>query len=273
MATSVIMDEFLVRALLGGILVALISAPLGCLVVWQRMSYFGATLSHAALLGIALGLAFELDLRLSILLVSLLIVLLLMLIQRFRTLSSDTVLGILAHSSLAFGMLALSMMPSLRVDLMGYLFGDILTVSWQDIGWILSGSALVVLILIKIWRPLLSIIIHADLAWVDGYNRDRFQLIFLLLISLTVAVSMQVVGLLLIVSLLIIPPAAARMFSSSPEQMLLGAAIVGVVSVVCGLGISVGLDTPAGPSIVACGSILFMLSLITSAVSGLKRRH
>ena len=265
------MDEFLLRALLGGVLVALVSAPLGCLVVWQRMAYFGATLSHAALLGIALGLAFELDLRLSILLVSLLIVVLLMLIQRFRTLSSDTILGILAHSSLAFGLLALSMMPWLRVDLMGYLFGDILTVNWHDIGWIFAGSVLVIVVLAKIWQPLLSIIIHADLAWVDGHNRDRFHLIFLLLISVTVAVSMQVVGLLLIVSLLIIPPASARMFSNSPEQMLIGAGVVGVISVVSGLGMSMSLDTPAGPSIVACGSIIFMLSLVASTFSGLKR--
>lgn len=260
------MDEFLLRALFGGILVALVSAPLGCLVVWQRMAYFGSTLSHAALLGIALGLLLELDVRLTILLVSVLIALLLMVIQRFRTLSSDTILGILAHASLAFGLLALSMMPTLRVDLMAYLFGDILTINWQDIRWIAGGGILITVVLIKIWKPLLSTIIHADLAGVDGYNCERLQLVFLLLLSIAVAVSMQVVGLLLIVSLLIIPAATARMFSSSPEQMLGWAAAVGVLAVISGLGLSMTLDTPAGPSIVACGSVLFFLSLIGSSV-------
>ena len=264
------MDEFLLRAVIGGVLVALISAPLGCLVVWQRMAYFGATLSHAALLGIALGLALKLDLRLSILLVSLLIALLLTLIRRFQALSSDTILGILAHGSLAFGILSLSFMPALRVDLMAYLFGDILTINWTDITWIVVGGLLITVIIARIWRPLLSTIIHADLAWVDGHRQDRLQLIFLILISIAVAVSMQVVGLLLIVSLLIIPPATARLFSHSPEQMVGAAAAIGVVSVLGGLGMSLGLDTPTGPSIVASASILFTIALIASSTKQLK---
>ena len=264
------MDEFLLRALIGGVLVALISAPLGCLVVWQRMAYFGATLSHAALLGIALGLVLKVDLRLSILMVSLLIALLLMLIRRYKTLSSDTILGILAHGSLAAGILALSFMPTVRIDLMAYLFGDILTINWTDITWIVVGGTLIAVIIARVWQPLLSVIIHADLAWVDGHRQDRLQLIFLMLISVAVAVSMQVVGLLLIVSLLIIPPAAARLFTRSPEQMVSAAAMVGVVSVLGGLGMSLELDTPTGPSIVACASILFTIALIASSTKQFK---
>ena len=265
------MDEFLLRALIGGILVALISAPLGCLVVWQRMAYFGATLSHAALLGIALGLVVKMDLRLSILIVSLFIALLLMLIRRFKTLSSDTILGILAHGALAFGILALSLMPALRVDLMGYLFGDILTINWTDITWIAVGGAFTTMVISRIWQPLLSTIIHADLAWVDGHRQDRLQLIFLILISVAVAVSMQVVGLLLIVSLLIIPPATARLFSYSPENMVIGAMAVGVASVLGGLAMSLGLDTPTGPSIVATACGLFIGALIATSCLQLKR--
>ncbi len=256
------MDEFLIRALVGGIGVAIICAPLGCLIVWQRMSYFGAALSHAALLGVALGLYFHINLYLSVLLICILISALMMLMQRYKDLSSDTALGILAHTSLALGILILSVIPALRVDLMGYLFGDILSISWIDIIWIYAGGSLVLGILFCIWSSLLSLIIQPDLALVDGINENRIRLAFLILLSFVVAISMQIVGILLIVSLLIIPAAAARRFASSPEQMAYVAMLIGILSVASGLGISLFLDTPAGPSIVIGASIIFMLTLL-----------
>ncbi len=256
------MDEFIWRALIGGVLVALFSAPLGCLVVWQRMAYFGAALSHAALLGVALGFVLGINLQLAILLVSILVSLSLLILQRYRSIANDTILGILAHSSLAFGLIALSFIPGLRVDLMGFLFGDILTISWIDIGWIAGGAVVIGGILGALWHPMLSTIIHPDLAAVDGHHQVRNQLIFLLLLSIAVAVSMQVVGLILIVSLLIIPPATARPFSDSPEQMLWRSGVVGIISVLLGLWMSLTLDTPAGPSIVASASVLFLLSVL-----------
>ena len=164
------MADFLLRALVGGIGVAIICGPLGCLVIWQRMSYFGAALSHAALLGVALGIYFRISLYLSILLICLTVSGLMMLMQRYKDLSSDTSLGILAHTSLALGIIMLSLMPSLRIDLMGYLFGDILSISWLDIVWIYAGGSLVMGILFLIWSPLLSLIIQRDLALVDGIN-------------------------------------------------------------------------------------------------------
>ncbi len=257
------MDEFLLRALAGGLLVAAISAPLGCLVVWQRMAWFGSTLSHAALLGIALGFLLGLDLKLSILLMSVAMTVLLLLMQRFPDIGSDTVLGILAHGSLAIGLIAISLIPSLRIDLMAYLFGDILTITWSDIGWILAGSVVVMVTLARIWNPLLSSIVHADLASVDGHQRGRLQFVFLMLLSVAVAVSMQVVGLLLVVSLLVIPAATARGYATSPERMVFLALLVAVVSVVLGLVVSYLLDTPTGPSIVAASTLLFALATIS----------
>ena len=255
------MADFLLRALVGGIGVAIICGPLGCLVIWQRMSYFGAALSHAALLGVALGIYFRISLYLSILLICLTVSGLMMLMQRYKDLSSDTSLGILAHTSLALGIIMLSLMPSLRIDLMGYLFGDILSISWLDIVWIYAGGSLVMGILFLIWSPLLSLIIQRDLALVDGINENKIRLTFLVLLSVMVAVSMQIVGILLIVSLLIIPAATARRFAASPEQMALFAIIIGILAVISGLGISLYWDTPAGPSIVAGASMIFMLTL------------
>ncbi len=260
------MDEFIVRASLAGILVALLCAPLGCLVVWQRMSYFGATLSHAALLGVALGFLTGLPPKFTILFVCVLVVFLLLGLERFKGFSSDTLLGILAHSSLAFGLVAIALLPNLRIDLMAYLFGDILTISWQDLSWIVIGGILILIICSRIWRPVLSSIVHPDLAFVDGHKIEKLRLVFLLTLAVFVALTTQVVGLLLIVSLLIIPAATARPFSQSPEQMLIGAAIVGVVAVMTGILLSFQFDVPAGPSIVVAASLLFAISFLYSKV-------
>lgn len=254
------MDDFLIRALLGGIGVAILCGPLGCLVVWQRMAYFGATLAHAALLGIALGLLFQIHLQLAILLVSLAVSFLLALMSRQHFLSSDTILGILAHGFLAVGLVLLTILPGVRLDLLGYLFGDILAISMRDIVWIYFGGIAAMLALLKIWRPLLSLITSHDLALVDGVNEKMTRAIFFLLLSLVVAVSMQVVGILLIVSLLIIPAATARYFARSPEIMAVLAILFGIFAVSGGLGMSLLLDTPTAPSMVVIGVVLFVVA-------------
>ena len=259
------MDEFILRALIGGAGIAIVSGPLGCLVVWQRMSYFGAALSHAALLGIALGLLLHIDLKLAMLGVTLMTSLLLLGLRHNRQYSSDTVLGVLAHLTLALGMIVLSLLPGLRIDLMGYLFGDILSISWQDILWIYIGGAIMLGILALSWPSILALTLHRELALVDGINETRTRLVYLVLLSFMIAISMQLVGVLLIVSLLIIPAATARRFSHSPEQMATISILVGLLSVAAGLWGSLRYDTPAGPSIVLAASILFSISLLKRA--------
>ena len=256
------MDDFILRALLGGLGIAILSSPLGCLVVWQRMSYFGAALSHAALLGVALGFLLNIDLKLSMLGVTLLTSLLLLGLKRTRQISTDTLLGVLAHLSLALGLVVLGLLPEVRIDLMAYLFGDILAISWTDILWIYIGGGLVFFVLSQIWRSILSLTLHRDLALVDGVNEGFTRFIFLILLSFIIAISMQLVGVLLIVSMLIIPAASARKFSRSPEQMAVYAMLAGSFSVASGLWLSYQFDTPAGPSIVLVAGFLFALSLL-----------
>jgi len=262
------MDDFVLRALIGGLGIAVISGPLGCLVVWQRMAYFGAALSHAALLGIALGFFLQMDLKLAMLAVTIVTSLLLLALRRRPELNVDTVLGVLAHVSLALGVVILSLLPGLRVDLMAYLFGDILSIGMTDILWIYLGGGLALSILALIWRPMLSLTLHRDLALADGVNESRIQLIFLILLSFVIAISMQLVGVLLIVSLLIIPAASARKFARSPEQMAGLAVIFGLISVALGLWASILFDTPAGPGMVLAAGVLFMVSLMKGESRG-----
>lgn len=254
------MDDFLLRALVAGLGVALVTGPLGVFVVWRRMAYFGDTLAHSALLGIALGFLLGINLNLSVIMLGILLALLLVGMSSNRQLSQDTLLGILAHSALSMGLVVMAFQSSVRVDLVGYLFGDILAVTIPDLLWVWGGGLLVLLILIMIWRPLLSLTVHEELAQVEGVPVGRMRLFFMLLIALVIAVSMKIVGVLLITSMMIIPAAAARRFSRTPEQMAIIAAAVGALSVVLGLAGSWQWDTPAGPSVVMAAAILFGLT-------------
>jgi zinc transport system permease protein len=256
------MDDFVVRALVAGLGLAVVAGPLGCFVVWRRMAYFGATLAHAALLGIALGFLFDVNPTLGIIFVCAAVSIILVGFQRQKKLSDDTVLGILAHGALAAGLIVISFMEQLRVDLLGYLFGDILAVTAMDIGWIYGCGAVSLIVLALIWRPLLSMTVHEDMARVEGVAITRVRLVFMLLIAVVIAVAMKIVGILLIVSVLIIPAAAARRLSVSPEQMAVFAAIIGCMAVVGGMASSMTWDTPAGPSIVAVAAVVFFAVML-----------
>lgn len=244
------MPDFLLNALLAGLALAVVAGPLGSFVVWRRMAYFGDTLAHAALLGVALGFLLDINPTIAVAGGCLLIAALLVAMQRRQPLAADTLLGILAHSTLSLGLVAVSFLSEVRVDLLAYLFGDLLAVNTRDLLWIGGGSALVLLLLARLWQPLLAMTVHEELARVEGLPVERLRLVLMLLVALVIAVAMKIVGVLLITSLLIIPAAAAQRHARSPEQMALGASVVGVSAVLGGLALSWFYDTPAGPSIV-----------------------
>ncbi|NIV40500.1 MAG: zinc ABC transporter permease subunit ZnuB [Anaerolineae bacterium] len=253
------MDEFLLRALLAGLAVAVVTGSLGTFVVWRRMAYFGDTLAHSALLGVSLGVLLELNINLAITLICLLLALALVALQSRRELASDTLLGILSHSALALGLVAVSFAEGVRVDLMGYLFGDILAVSRGDLLWIGLGAVIALAMLLLLWRPLLAMTVHEELAQIEGVKVARTRLLFMVLIALVIATAMKVLGILLITSLLIIPAATARHYVRTPEQMAILAAVFGMLAVSGGLFGSWHWDLPAGPAIVVTAAILFFL--------------
>ena len=256
------LDNFLFRALLGGLLVALTAAPVGCFIVWRRMAYFGETLSHSALLGIALGFLLGIKPIVGVLAVAIAAGILLTLMQTRKQLADDTLLGILAHGSLALGLVSLSLMETLRIDLLSYLFGDLLVISIDDLIRVSIGAVLILGTLIALWRPLLNITLDEELAAVEGVNTLLVRVGFIIIIALTVALTMKVVGILLVTSLLIIPPASARKFSRTPEQMAIGAAIIAALSVIGGMIAALQWDLPAGPAIVVTATLIFALSYI-----------
>lgn len=256
------LDDFFYRALIAGIGLALTTGPLGCFIVWRRMAYFGDTMAHSALLGVALALIFDINLMLGVFLVAVAISAILLLLQRRNTLSADSLLGILSHATLSLGLVIMAFMTWVRVDLLSFLFGDILAVSRTDIFIIYAGGALVLAALAFIWRPLLAATVSEDIAHAEGLNPALSRIIFMLLLAIVIAIAMKIVGILLITSLLIIPAATARRFAATPEKMALLAALVGVLGVVGGLYGSLHFDTPSGPSIVVAALTIFILSLL-----------
>jgi zinc transport system permease protein len=264
------LDDFFTRALLAGIGVAAVAGPLGCFIVWRRMAYFGDTMSHSALLGVAVSLLLSLNIVIGVFAVAALVSVALVVLQRRRALSSDSLLGILSHSTLALGLVMVAAMSWVRIDLMGLLFGDILAVSKLDLVVVYGGGILVLGALIYLWRPLLAGTVSEEVAEAEGLSPQVSQFAFMLLMAAVIAIAMRIVGVLLITSLLIIPAATARRFAATPEQMAVIAAGVGILAAVGGLFGSLNYDTPSGPSIVVAALVIFLISLAPFGSRALK---
>ena len=264
------LDDFFARAIIAGCLIAIVCGPFGCFIIWRRLSYFGDTLAHSALLGVAMGIWADLNLTLAVFLVCAVIALILFGLQRVGGLPSDALLGILSHSSLALGLVALALMPWVRMDLSGLLFGDILAVTKLDLLVIASVGGVLLIALVFLWRQLFASTVSPDIAAAERMHTDLVQCVFMVMLALLISIAMKITGVLLITALLIIPAATARRFSESPEAMAILASAIGAVAVVCGLEASLVWDIPSGPAIVVTTGALFSASLIRL---GLRRRR
>lgn len=254
------MNESLIPGLIGGLMVALVAAPMGCFILWRRMVFFGAAVSHSALLGVALGLALGINLTAGVVLTAATVAVLLVVMRRDKRLADDTILAVVAHGALALGLIALALLEGPDIDLEAVLFGDIAAITRGDLVWIFAGGGAGLAVLAAIWRPLLAMTVHEELADVEGAPVALVRVVFMLTLAVVVGVALKIVGTLLIVSLLIIPAAAARRLAAGPEMMALIAAVIGVVSVLAGLQAHVAWDFPAGPAVVVVAALVFAIS-------------
>ena len=261
------LDNFMVRASLAGLGVALAAAPLGCFVVWRRMAYFGDATAHVSLLGVALALVLHLPITVGVLFVTLSMAVIVTLAVG-RDTSESTMLGVIAYSSIALALVLVAMIPNVRIDLMSFLFGDILAVDRLGLAIIWSGLIIVLTFIICFWTAMLTSTLNAEFAISARYSPRMLQLMLSILLALLVTISIKVVGILLIGAMLIIPPAAARYFSSTPEQMALLAALIGTCSALGGLALSYLFDTTTGPTIVCVAAFIFVVSRLGSIALG-----
>ncbi|GAA3861300.1 metal ABC transporter permease [Celeribacter arenosi] len=262
-----LLDDFLVRALLAGVGVVVAAAPLGCFVVWRKMAYYGDATAHAAILGVAFSLAFNISVFAGVFAVALAMALVVSALDNRKT-SMDTMLGVLSHSALAIGLVAVSLVDGVRVDLMSYLFGDILAVGRGDIALIWAGALIVLFFLWWRWSGLLTATLNPDLAIAAGISPRREQLLLAGALAIVVALAISVVGVLLISALLLIPPATARPFAQTPERMAILATGIGTISVFLGIVAAFTFDTPTGPTIVSCAALLFAVSSLAARLMG-----
>ncbi len=273
MRGTTMFDDYFSRALIAGVGLALVAGPLGCFVVWRRMAYFGDTMAHSALLGVALSIILSMNMTLGVFAVAALVAGALIVLQRQATLSTDALLGILSHSTLAVGLVLVGFLTTVRIDLMGFLFGDILAVSVEDIAIIYGGGVAILAILVLAWRPLLASTVSPELAEAEGLRPEASRLVLMILMASVIAIAMKLVGVLLITSLLIIPAATARRLSATPEMMAAVAAGLGAIAVVGGLFGSRTWDTASGPSIVVMALIIFLVSLTVPVTRLFGRRE
>lgn len=255
-------EPFLLQAFLAAAGLAILAAPLGCLVVWNRMAYFGEAIAHAGLMGVALSLAFKVDLTASVLLVSLAAAVFVLALSRQRLVPIDSVLGLMHHGALSLGIIATGALTGPSVDLRSYLFGDIYAVAPEDLYWLGLTAFVVLAALAWLWRPLLRVAVHSELAAAEGVPRERVRAAFIVLMALAVAMTIKFVGILLAVAFLIVPAAAARPFSTTPERMVAIATAIAIVAVAVGLYGSWTWDLPGGPTIVLAMAVFGAASLV-----------
>lgn len=259
------LEPFLLRAIAAAIGLAVVAAPLGCIVVWNRLAYFGETVAQASLIGVVLALALQINVTLGVLLVTAAVAGLLILLQRQKVVPMDSVLGLTHHGALALGVIGAAQLKGGQVDLMGYLFGDVFAITDLDIAWIYGGGAVVLAAVAYLWQPLLRMAVHDELARAEGVSAAWVRGLFTVLLALTIAVAIKIVGILLAIAFLIVPVVAARPLASTPERMALFTALVGIVSVLAGMALSVWLDAPGGPAIVLVMAIAAGFSLTAAS--------
>jgi zinc transport system permease protein len=256
------LDDFFSRAVLAGLALAAVAGPMGCFVVWRRLSYFGDTMAHAALLGVAMSLLFQINLALSVFAVAMIVAILVLLLQRRALLPSDAFLGLLSHGALALGLVAISLMSFARIDLNALLFGDILAVSKSDLAIVFAGGGAILSALVFFWRPLLALSVNREISAAEGISPNPHDLLFMLLLAALVAVAIKIVGALLITAMLIIPAAAARQLAPSPLAMAIISVLAGAAAVIAGLFASLQWNTPSGPSIIVAAVAIFVAALL-----------
>jgi zinc transport system permease protein len=255
------LDDFLVRAVIAGLIMVAIAAPMGCLMVWQRLAFLSDTLGHAAVMGVGLGLLLQVQPIFGVLAVALLIVFSLSRVTSFNTALSEATLAIISHTGLAGGIILVGLMPAPAVNLEAILFGDLLATTVTDLAVLLTTTVLLLLLLLHHWRAFVAVSVSREMAQAEGIEVRKVQFLMYIMIALLVAVMMKVMGVLLIAAMLVIPTSSARLLSRSPEQMVLISALYGLFALAGGITGSFHFDWQTGPAIVVSATVLLLLTL------------
>ncbi len=262
------LDDFLIRSLLAGSLMVMVAAPMGCLMVWQRLAFLADTLGHASVLGIALALILSLQPVLGVLLVIAIIMFIVRLSSGDRPVAfSESVLAIISHTGLAGGILLLGVFGFGNISLEALMFGDLLATTVTDLVFIAGTVALLLALLWWRWHDFVAVSVSPEIAQAEGIAVKKVQLILYLMIALLIAVMMKIMGVLLIGAMLVIPVNAARNFSRGPEQMMWISLLFGALSLYSGVFFSWQFDWQTGPAIVVVAAAWLLVSIVAKKLN------
>ncbi|QOW44622.1 MULTISPECIES: zinc ABC transporter permease subunit ZnuB [Acinetobacter] len=261
--------QLLLPAWIMGTLLVFLTAPLGCLMLWRRMSFFADTMAHGTLLGVALAAVLSLPLWIGVTFTAILLVAILWVLHDPR-LPNDALLALCSATLLCSGLLLIQHLPALRPELLSYLFGDLLTIEWSDLPVFIGIIIAALAVLFHYWQAQIQIAIDPDIAVSEGVNAKWQRLIFMLLLALFTVLALRAVGSLLMGALLVIPALSARLVSHSPKQMVIAAFIIAQMGVTVGLWSSTGLNISTGLSIVLTMSIVFAMIFIIQKVKKIR---
>lgn len=261
--------QLLLPAWIMGTLLVFLTAPLGCLMLWRRMSFFADTMAHGTLLGVALAAVLSLPLWIGVTFTAILLVAVLWVLHDPR-LPNDALLALCSATLLCSGLLLIQHLPALRPELLSYLFGDLLTIEWSDLPVFIGIIIAALAVLFHYWQAQIQIAIDPDIAVSEGVNAKWQRLIFMLLLALFTVLALRAVGSLLMGALLVIPALSARLVSHSPKQMVIAAFIIAQMGVTVGLWSSAGLNISTGLSIVLTMSIVFAMIFIIQKVKKIR---
>lgn len=260
MEKIVIIDwDFLTLPILASLLIPLLSAPMGCILIWRRMTFFGDTLAHASMLGAALAIVMQMAVIYGLIIVSLLMAVILTISQKDKSLSHDSWLGVISYGALAMGLLLLYGSGIRGIDPHQILIGDILTASWEDVGLIAMVAVCSGIFIYANWQQIILLTLDLDFAKAKQVNTQRVELLLMLTLSMAIAAILKIIGALLAPALLIFPAVTARKLANSPVKMIYVAIATGILMNCVGLFGSLHFDCPTGPAIILTGVIIFAI--------------
>jgi ABC-type Mn2+/Zn2+ transport system permease subunit len=264
--------EFMQRGLVASTLVGVLCAVVGCYVVLRGMAFLGDALAHAILPGVAIAYLFNSNLLLGALIAAVVVALLIGFLSRQGTIKEDTAIGILFAAALSLGVLLISSIRTYAVDLTHIMFGNVLGVSTGDLIVTVVLAAIVLGFIAVFFREFLVMSFDPVLAATLRMRAERFRVLLLILLALTIVVSLQTVGVGLVAALLVTPSAAAYLLTRRLSSMMIAAGFLGALSSVIGLYLSFYLNVASGAAVVLTATLIFLLAYLFAPARGLLPR-
>lgn len=255
---------FVQRALISGVILALVFALLGVYVTLRQMAFWGEGIAHASLAGIAMALLVGGSPLFFALIVAVIFAVSMFLLERKTKLSNDALIGVLFTSFMALGIILLSLQKQYQPELLSYLFGNILTISSMDVFIITLVGLLIVVILLLTHRQLSLLMFDKTSAYLAGVKTEFLELLFYIILAMAVVLGVKMLGVVLVSALLIIPPSIAKIMAHSYKSLRILSVVLAELIVLIGFFISLSLNVPSGPAIILTGSFFFLTATLVT---------